>query len=55
MFMQWIAGLPACLAYFCLSVVAVILYLAIYMAITPHRGDYLERYADGLRKAGLPE
>jgi adenylate cyclase len=25
------------------------------MAITPHRGDYLERYADGLRRAGLPE
>ena len=37
MFLQWIAGLPAFLAYFCLSVVAVILYLAIYMAITPHR------------------
>ena len=25
------------------------------MAITPHRGDYLERYAEGLRRAGLPE
>ena len=37
MLVQWIAGLPAFLAYFCLSVVAVILYLVIYMAITPHR------------------
>lgn len=36
MFMHSIAGLPAFLSYFCLSVVAVILYLAIYMAITPH-------------------
>jgi adenylate cyclase len=25
------------------------------IAITPHRGDYLARYAEGLRKAGLPE
>jgi len=25
------------------------------IAITPHRGDYLVRYADGLRKAGLPD
>jgi adenylate cyclase len=25
------------------------------MAITPHRGDYLTRYAEGLRRAGLPE
>ena len=31
-----IVGLPAFLAYFCLSAVAVIVYLAIYMAITPH-------------------
>jgi putative membrane protein len=33
---QSIVGLPAFLAYFCLSAVAVILYLWIYMAITPH-------------------
>jgi adenylate cyclase len=25
------------------------------MAITPHRGDYLARYGEGLRRAGLPE
>jgi hypothetical protein len=25
------------------------------IAITPHRGDYLMRYAEGLRRAGLPE
>jgi adenylate cyclase len=25
------------------------------IAITPHRGDYARRYAEGLRKAGLPE
>ena len=25
------------------------------IAITPHRGDYLVRYADGLRRAGLPD
>jgi adenylate cyclase len=25
------------------------------MAIVPHRGDYARRYAEGLRKAGLPE
>ena len=25
------------------------------MAIVPHRGDYVRRYAEGLRKAGLPE
>jgi adenylate cyclase len=25
------------------------------VAITPHRGDYLARYAEGMRKAGLPE
>jgi adenylate cyclase len=29
--------------------------IAKIMAITPHRGDYLPRYADGLRRAGLPE
>jgi adenylate cyclase len=29
--------------------------IAKIMAITPHRGDYLERYAEGLRRAGLPE
>lgn len=36
MLLQSLAGLPAFLAYFCLSVVAVIAYLTIYMAITPH-------------------
>jgi adenylate cyclase len=25
------------------------------VAIVPHRGDYVRRYAEGLRKAGLPE
>jgi adenylate cyclase len=25
------------------------------VAITPHRGDYVRRYAEGLRRAGLPE
>jgi adenylate cyclase len=29
--------------------------IAKIMAITPHRGDYLERYAEGLRRAGMPE
>jgi adenylate cyclase len=29
--------------------------IAKIMAITPHRGDYLLRYAEGLRRAGLPE
>ena len=36
MLAQSLDGLPAFLAYFCLSAVAVILYLVIYMAITPH-------------------
>ena len=31
-----IVGLPAFLAYFCLSAVAAVLYLVIYTAITPH-------------------
>jgi adenylate cyclase len=25
------------------------------VAATPHRGDYVQRYAEGLRKAGMPE
>ena len=29
--------------------------IAKIIAITPHRGDYLPRYAEGLRRAGLPE
>ena len=28
--------------------------IAKVMAITPHRGTYIERYADGLRRAGCP-
>ena len=36
MILQSLAGLPAFLAYFCLSLVAVMGYLAIYMRITPH-------------------
>jgi adenylate cyclase len=29
--------------------------IAQIIAITPHRGDYVRRYAEGLRLAGLPE
>ena len=29
--------------------------IAQIIAITPHRGDYVRRYAEGLRHAGLPE
>jgi hypothetical protein len=29
--------------------------IAKIMDITPHRGDYVQRYAEGLRRAGLPE
>jgi adenylate cyclase len=29
--------------------------IAKIMAIVPHRGDYARRYAEGLRRAGLPE
>jgi putative membrane protein len=36
MILQSIAGLPAFLAYLCLSVIAVLVYLTIYTRITPH-------------------
>jgi putative membrane protein len=36
MLMQSLAGLPAFLAYFCTAFVIVVLYLAIYMWVTPH-------------------
>lgn len=36
MVLQSLQGLPAFIAYFCLTVVAVVLYLAVYMRITPH-------------------
>lgn len=36
MVLQPLQGLPAFIAYFCLTVVAVVLYLAVYMRITPH-------------------
>jgi putative membrane protein len=36
MLIQSLAGLPAFLAYFCTAFVVVILYLAIYMWVTPH-------------------
>jgi putative membrane protein len=36
MLMQSLAGLPAFLAYFCTAFVTVVLYLAIYMRVTPH-------------------
>ena len=35
--MQSLAGLPAFLAYFCTALVAVVLYLVIYTAITAHK------------------
>src|SRR3984893_1260339 len=34
--LQSLAGLPAFLVYFCTGVVAVVLYLLVYMRITPH-------------------
>ena len=36
MVLQSLSGLPAFLAYFCVSAVAVIVYLLIYTRITPH-------------------
>jgi putative membrane protein len=36
MVLQSLQGLPAFVAYFCLTVVAVIAYLAVYMRITPY-------------------
>jgi len=36
MVLQSLEGLPAFLAYFCLTIVAVILFLSIYTRITPH-------------------
>jgi putative membrane protein len=36
MVLQSLQGLPAFIAYFCLTVVAVIAYLAVYMRITPY-------------------
>ena len=36
MLLQSLAGLPAFLAYFCTAFVIVVLYLAIYMWVTPH-------------------
>lgn len=36
MVLQSLQGLPAFIAYFCLTVVAVVAYLAAYMRITPH-------------------
>ena len=36
MILQSLAGLPAFLVYFCTGVVAVVLYLLVYMRITPH-------------------
>lgn len=34
--LQYFAGLPAFLAYFCVSAIAVMLYLLIYLWVTPH-------------------
>ena len=36
MVLQSLAGLPAFLAYFCVSLVAVVVYLYLYTRITPH-------------------
>ncbi len=36
MVLQSLQGLPAFIAYFCLTIVAVVVYLAVYMRITPH-------------------
>jgi putative membrane protein len=36
MLLQSLAGLPAFLVYFCTGAVAVVLYLLVYMRITPH-------------------
>lgn len=36
MVLQSLAGLPAFLVYFCTGIVAVMLYLFVYMRITPH-------------------
>lgn len=36
MVLQSLQGLPAFIAYFCLTVVAAVTYLAVYMRITPH-------------------
>ena len=36
MLLQSLAGLPAFLVYFCTGVIAVVLYLLVYMRITPH-------------------
>jgi putative membrane protein len=36
MLVQSLAGLPAFLVYFCTGIVAVVLYLLVYLRITPH-------------------
>jgi putative membrane protein len=36
MLLQSLAGLPAFLAYFCTAFITVVLYLVVYMRVTPH-------------------
>lgn len=48
---QSLAGLPAFLSYFCVSAIAVVLYVLVYTRITPH--DEFELIANNNRAAAL--
>jgi putative membrane protein len=48
---QSLAGLPAFLVYFCTGVVAVLLYLLVYMRITPH--DEFKLIRDNVPSAAI--
>jgi putative membrane protein len=49
--LQSLAGLPAFLVYFCTGVVAVVLYLLVYMRITPH--DEFKLIRDNVPSAAI--
>ena len=51
MLLQSLAGLPAFLVYFCTGVVAVVLYLLVYMRITPH--DEFKLIRDNVPSAAI--
>src|SRR4051812_19955658 len=46
MLLQSLAGLPAFLAYFCTAIVAVVVYLFVYIRVTPHNEFQLIRDND---------
>src|SRR5258707_2539395 len=51
MLLQSLAGLPAFLVYFCTGVFAVVLYLLVYMRITPH--DEFKLIRDNVPSAAI--